>query len=75
MVKGHPQLISKANGILKILFSQNLVTEQDLDIYWKQIHSSDLETRNCLLSVLQEILWEFSEREIYFILHKFEEKV
>ncbi len=34
VVKGHPSLIGKANGILKILFNQNVVSKEDLDVLW-----------------------------------------
>lgn len=70
IIKGHHSLIAKGNGVLKILFSQNCVSKDQLDVLWNQICKSDFETQTALLIVIKDILWDFSKEEIIFFINK-----
>ena len=70
IIKGHHSLISKGNGVLKILFSQSCVNKSQLDLLWSQICKADFETHTALLTVIKEILWDFSKEEIIFFINK-----
>ena len=59
---------------MRILFSEDLVSKEELNIFWEQIVKSDQETKNSLLSLLKEVIMDFSQNEVIFFLDKMEEK-
>lgn len=74
IIKGHHQLIQTSQGIMKALFSEDLVSAEELNELWDQIVKSDTETRNSLLLLLKECIFDFSQKEVLFFLEKMQEK-
>ena len=66
IVKGHSSLVGKSSGVLNILFTENAVNPQQLEFLWKEIGKTDVDSRNSLLSVLKDVIWNFSKEEIKF---------
>lgn len=68
VVKGHSSLVAKSSGILSILFTENAINEAQLDFLWTEIGKTDVDSRNALLTVLKDSLWNFSREEVrYFV--------
>ena len=70
IIKGHHKLISKTNGIFRLLFSESIINEDELELLWNQIIKTDIESRNSLLTVLKDIIWDFSQEEIIFFVNR-----
>ena len=70
IIKGHHKLISKTNGIFRLLFSESIINEDQLEILWNQIIKTDIESRNALLTVLKDIIWDFSQKEVIFFINR-----
>jgi hypothetical protein len=68
ILKGHPNLIEKGSGTLKILFTENRITEDQLTALWEQIRKADSESKCALLGMLKEISWEMDPTQIRFLL-------
>lgn len=59
---------------MRILFSEDLVSKDELNIFWDQIVKSDQETKNSLLTLLKEVIMDFSHNEVLFFLDKMQER-
>ena len=66
IVKGHSSLVGKSSGVLNILFTENMVNSEQLEFLWKEIGKTDVDSRNSLLGVLKDVIWNFSQEEIKF---------
>lgn len=74
IIKGHHSLIQTSHGIMKMLFSEDMVNDEELNELWEQIVKSDTETKNSLLMLLKESIFDFSKKEVLFFLEKMQEK-
>jgi ubiquitin carboxyl-terminal hydrolase 34 len=70
IIKGHPGLIAKGSGVLKILLSENKITNNQLSVIWDQICKTDVDSRSALLVMVKEIQWEFSKEQIQYFVKK-----
>lgn len=70
IVKGHPGLISKGAGVLKLLTSEERITEAQLTVLWEQIGKTDADSRAALLGVVREVMPEFSRDQLRFFARK-----
>ena len=70
IIKGHPHLIAKGEGVMKILFKANLIKEKDLLSLWEQILKTDIESRNSLLKLLSQVIPNLSDNYILFLANK-----
>lgn len=70
IIKGHPNLIEKASGILKILFDENRIDDEQLSSLWNQICKADSESRSALIGMIKSISWHMSQTQTCFFLTK-----
>lgn len=70
IVKGHPGLVAKGAGVLKILISEDRISESQLSMLWDQICKTDSDTRASLHALVKDISWEFSRDQIQFLVRK-----
>lgn len=70
IIKGHPHLIAKGEGVMKILFEANAIKKSDLLSLWEQILKTDIESRNSLLKLLSQVIPNLSDDFILFLSEK-----
>jgi hypothetical protein len=70
IIKGHHSLITKCQFIFRILFSEDIVSREELNELWEKVVKADIETKNSLLSLLKEVILDFSHNEVIFLLDK-----
>ena len=68
IMKGHPELIKKSECIFGLLFSLEMVGETELELLWSGIRKGDIETRQAILTILNESYYDLSLGNMkYFI--------
>jgi ubiquitin C-terminal hydrolase len=70
ILKGHPNLIEKGSATLKVLFTENRVTEAQVTAFWEQVRKADSESKSALLGMARDISWEMSPAHVRFLLAK-----
>jgi hypothetical protein len=68
IIKGHPQMIAKANELFKLMFDENKMSEKNLLLIWNTMRKGDLETKNSLLSIMNNIYYELSYKNMEFFI-------
>lgn len=66
IIKGHSQLITKSVDLFKTMFEEDCLDERTLNLFWSTLRKSDLETRNALTSLLNDVFAEFSPAQAQF---------
>lgn len=75
IVKAHPSLVAKSATIFRMLFSEKVVSEAQMETLWEQIRKTDLESRKALISLLKDVAYELSADDIRFLLTKMRDNV
>jgi ubiquitin C-terminal hydrolase len=75
IVKGHPSLIAKSAGILKVLIQDNKLRHDHLDLIWGQIGKADSESRTALISLVKDVSIDLSREQIRYFLQIMSENV
>jgi hypothetical protein len=70
ILKGHPQLISKSQELLKLIFDEKAMSEKNMQLMWNTMRKGDLETRNSILTILNSIYYELSYRNMEFLINQ-----
>lgn len=70
IIKGHPSLISKSAGVLRILISENKISDQQFSTLWDQVCKTDFDSRSALLGMIKDVQSDLSKDQIKFLIHK-----
>lgn len=57
----------KSKDLLKLMFDDNKITEKQMALIWQTMRKGDLETRNSLLGILNEIYFNLSYKNMEFM--------
>jgi ubiquitin C-terminal hydrolase len=60
IVKGHPNLIDKSTGVLKVLFHSNMISDAEIDSLWEQLRKADSESKSALICMLKSVASDLS---------------
>lgn len=71
VIKGHASLIQKADTIMKLLFDTNQISPEQLRQLWELIQKAEADTRQNLLSLLKDCVWQIPEKYIHEFLNMF----
>jgi hypothetical protein len=73
IIKGHPQLITKSGELFKLMFEEDKISDKILELLWSTIRKGDLETKNAITAMLNEIYWEFKAKHTEFFINRMAE--
>jgi hypothetical protein len=73
IIKGHPQLITKSGELFKLMFEEDKISDKALELLWATIRKGDLETKNAITAMLNEIYWEFKAKHTEFFINRMAE--
>lgn len=70
IIKGHSQLITKSVDLFKAMFEEDCIDERNLQLFWSTLRKSDLDTRNALTALLNDVFTEFTTAHAEFFVQK-----
>lgn len=70
IIKGHPNLIEKGAGVLRVLFTENMVNEEQIGMLWEQVRKADMESKSALLALIKDSSWDASPVQTRCLLGK-----
>jgi len=70
IIKGHPSLISKSAGVLRILITENKISDQQFSTLWDQVCKTDFDSRSALLGMIKDVQSDLSKDQIKFLVRK-----
>jgi hypothetical protein len=70
IIKGHPSLIAKSSELMKLMFEDNKMSERHMALIWQTMRKGDLETKNSILSILNNIYYDLSYKNMEFLINQ-----
>jgi hypothetical protein len=70
IIKGHPSLIVKSSELMKLMFEDNKMGERHMAMIWQTMRKGDLETKNSLLNILNNIFYDLSYRNMEYLVNQ-----
>jgi hypothetical protein len=70
IIKGHPSLIVKSSELMKLMFEDNKMSERHMALIWQTMRKGDLETKNSILNILNNIYYDLSYKNMEYLINQ-----